>query len=111
MAGGVLERIVGSGDILVNSLHGQGIERLAPGLRVEAVAPDGLVEAFCDPRSPGLNLAVQWHPEWLAASNPVSVKLFEAFGLACLAYAQGGAQALPGEPAAPAREPADEAWA
>lgn len=111
VAGGVLERIVGSGDILVNSLHGQGIERLAPGLRVEAVAPDGLVEAFCDPRSPGFNLAVQWHPEWLAASNPVSVKLFEAFGLACLAYAQGGAQALPGEPAAPAREPADEAWA
>ncbi len=66
----------------VNSVHGQGIKRLAAGLRVEAVAPDGLVEAFSMPAAPAFNLCVQWHPEWQAASNPVSVQLFHAFGAA-----------------------------
>ena len=67
----------------VNSLHGQGVNGLAEGLRVEARAPDGLVEAFSLPSAPGFNLAVQWHPEWLAASNPVSMLLFTRFGAAC----------------------------
>jgi putative glutamine amidotransferase len=70
----------------VNSLHGQGVNRLASGLRVEARAPDGLVEAFSVEQAPGFALAVQWHPEWQAACNPVSLKLFEAFGLAAKAY-------------------------
>ena len=60
--------------------------QLAPGLRVEAVAPDGLVEAFTQPAAPGFNLCVQWHPEWQAAGNPVSVQLFNAFGVAVRAY-------------------------
>lgn len=84
--GGVLERIVGAGTFDVNSLHGQGIKTLAPGLRVEAVAPDGLVEAFTAAEAPGFNLCVQWHPEWLAQDNPVSVKLLRAFGAACQDY-------------------------
>lgn len=92
--GGELERIVGLGDIRVNSLHGQGIEHLAKGLRIEARAPDGLIEAFSDPRAPGFNLAVQWHPEWLAANNPVSRQLFAAFGQACLDYLHGRKQSL-----------------
>ncbi len=73
-------------EIQVNSLHGQGIDRLAPGLRVEATSPEGLVEAFSWPQARGFNLCVQWHPEWLARSNPVSVALFEAFGQACRDY-------------------------
>jgi len=48
----------------VNSVHGQGVNRLADGLRVEARAPDGLIEAFSLPSAPGFNLSVQWHPEW-----------------------------------------------
>jgi len=84
--GGVLERIVGLGSFDVNSLHGQGIKTLAPGLRVEAVAPDGLVEAFTAVDAPGFNLCVQWHPEWLAHANPVSMKLLRAFGAACQDY-------------------------
>jgi putative glutamine amidotransferase len=67
-------------------VHGQGVNRLAPGLRVEARAPDGLVEAFSFPKSPAFNLCVQWHPEWQAASNPVSMRLFQAFGAACQSY-------------------------
>lgn len=84
--GGVLATILAEPRIQVNSVHGQGVNRLAPGLRVEARAPDGLVEAFSVERSPGFNLCVQWHPEWRAATNPVSVRLLRAFGDACRAY-------------------------
>lgn len=82
VSGGVLQQITGLAAFEVNSLHGQGVDRLAPGLRVEAVAPDGLVEAFSLPSAPGFNLCVQWHPEWQAAGNPVSVRIFQAFGVA-----------------------------
>ena len=84
--GGVLERILPQRQIQVNSVHGQGVNRLADGLRIEARAPDGLVEAFSVERAAGFNLCVQWHPEWKAASNPVSVRLLRAFGDACRAY-------------------------
>ncbi len=90
--GGALAAIVGSQPIQVNSVHGQGVNRLASGLRVEARAPDGLVEAFTVEAAKGFNLCVQWHPEWQAAANPVSMKLLKAFGAACEAYRtrQGG---------------------
>jgi putative glutamine amidotransferase len=86
VAGGLLERIVGRPSFEVNSVHGQGIKRLAHGLRVEATAPDGLVEAFTLPEAAGFNLCVQWHPEWQAADNPVSMALLHAFGAALRAY-------------------------
>jgi putative glutamine amidotransferase len=81
--GGLLEEILGAGTIRVNSVHGQGANRLAPGARAEALAPDGLVEAFTLPAASGFNLCLQWHPEWQAAQNPVSMKLLRAFGDAC----------------------------
>ncbi len=95
VAGGLLERLVGAPGFEVNSVHGQGIKQLAPGLRVEALAPDGLVEAFTQPNAPGFNLCVQWHPEWRAAANPVSVKLFTAFGDAVRAYRDRARVPLP----------------
>jgi putative glutamine amidotransferase len=70
----------------VNSLHGQGVNELAPGLVVEATAEDGLVEAFSVRGSAGFTLAVQWHPEWRIVHNPHSMKMFGAFGEACRAY-------------------------
>jgi putative glutamine amidotransferase len=83
--GGVLERLLdGRGRFDVNSIHVQGIARLAPGLRVEAHAPDGVVEAVSTTASNGFLLAVQWHPEWRAAENDVSRRLLQAFGAACL---------------------------
>lgn len=84
--GGVLATILPQARIQVNSVHGQGVKRLAAGLRIEARAPDGLVEAFSVESAPGFNLCVQWHPEWKAASNPVSVRLLRAFGDACRSY-------------------------
>ncbi len=83
--GGVLQRLAGGASAQVNSLHGQGVNRLAPGLTVEARAPDGLVEAFRGETASFL-LAVQWHPEWGFRDNLLSAALFEAFGDAARAY-------------------------
>ncbi len=92
--GSWLERLVGRPSWQVNSLHGQGIKRLAPQLLPQAHAPDGLVEAYVHAHATALLLGVQWHPEWRAASNPVSTALFRAFGDACRARAARGAAAL-----------------
>lgn len=81
--GGVLAKLMDTPSFTVNSLHGQGVNRLAPGLFIEARAPDGLVEAFSVAQSSAFSLCVQWHPEWQAASNPVSLRLLRAFGQAC----------------------------
>ena len=64
----------------VNSLHGQGIDRLARPLRVEAEAPDGAIEAVSMDSASGFLLGVQWHPEWRHAENAVSRSIFAAFG-------------------------------
>jgi putative glutamine amidotransferase len=84
--GGLLARILGAGPVRVNSVHGQGANQLAPGARIEALAPDGLVEAFSLPAASGFNLCLQWHPEWQAADNLVSMKLLRAFGAACQSF-------------------------
>lgn len=85
--GGRMTQILGgAAQIMVNSLHGQGIKQLAPGLAAEARADDGLVEAYRVADAKGFTLAVQWHPEWRFSENPDSVKLFRAFGDACRAY-------------------------
>ena len=44
--GGLLRKLAGSDTVMVNSLHAQGVAKLAPGVSVEAVADDGLIEAF-----------------------------------------------------------------
>ena len=85
-AGGRFEQWFGQQSIGVNSLHGQAIGRLGAGLVVEAVAPDGIIEAISHPASP-FAVAVEWHPEWRAAENTVSRKLFEEFGAAVRTYA------------------------
>ena len=82
-AGGVLAGLGLPDEIQVNSIHGQGVQRLAPGLRVEALAPDGLIEAFSVEGAPSFALGVQWHPEWQVRSNPNYLAIFQAFGEAC----------------------------
>lgn len=84
-ANGAMRRLMGTDNIMVNSIHEQGLAELGKGLRVEAQAPDGLVEAVAASDAAGFLMAVQWHPEWRAAENPVSRKLFDAFGNACRA--------------------------
>jgi len=83
MEGGLLRKLAGTESVMVNSLHAQGIAKLADGVAVEAVADDGLIEAFTVDTAPGFNISVQWHPEWRVTENEFSMKLFEAFGDAC----------------------------
>lgn len=86
--GGLLDRILGKRETMVNSIHRQGIKRLAPGLAVEATAPDGIIEAVSVRDAASFAFGTQWHPEFKAANNPDSVKLFEAFGDAVRTYAR-----------------------
>lgn len=85
--GGLLNRLAGVATVTVNSLHSQGVRRLADGVTVEAVADDGLVEAFVVDDAPGFTLAVQWHPEWKVTENEFSMAMFKSFGDACRTYA------------------------
>ncbi len=85
VSGGLLAALAGKSEVMVNSLHGQGINALAADLKIEATAPDGLIEAVSLKASHPFFLAVQWHPEWKLAENPFYLSLFEAFGRACLA--------------------------
>ena len=73
----------------VNSLHGQGIDRLAVGLRAVAHAPDGQVEAFEVEAASAFAWAVQWHPEWHCTDNPFYSAIFAAFGDACARHQRG----------------------
>jgi putative glutamine amidotransferase len=77
---GRLRDWIGHDEIMVNSLHWQGIARLADGLQAEAFAADGLIEGVRGPYDAAFCLGVQWHPEWAAKSNPISVSLFRRFG-------------------------------
>ncbi len=75
--------------VAVNSLHNQGVKRLAPRLVAEAWAPDGTIEAVRVPDAPGFALGVQWHPEYDWEEDALSRALFEAFGAAAAAWAAG----------------------
>jgi putative glutamine amidotransferase len=84
-SGGKLANILGVSELMVNSLHGQGIDRLGDGLAVEAYATDGLVEAVSVVDAKAFALGVQWHPEWKVMENPRYLAIFRAFGDACKA--------------------------
>jgi putative glutamine amidotransferase len=85
---GVLRRLLGQPTISVNSLHHQAIDHLAPGMRIEAVAPDGVIEAVSAADTDSFCLAVQWHPEWYAEADPISTAIFTEFGTAARVAAQ-----------------------
>jgi putative glutamine amidotransferase len=81
--GGYLHGLTDETQCQVNSLHSQGIKKLAEDLVVEAVAEDGLVEAVSlinGNDGGGWVLGLQWHPEWKFDSNPISRKIFHEFG-------------------------------
>ncbi len=80
--GGYFSRLFGADEVMVNSLHGQGIEESGERVIVEGRAPDDTPEAIVIRDAPGFAIAVQWHPEWRAAADPVSRPLFQALGAA-----------------------------
>jgi putative glutamine amidotransferase len=77
---GVLARLSGQSRARVNSLHHQGVDQLAPSLRIEATAPDSQIEAVSMPAARAFLLGVQWHPEWKMAKDPLSRAIFAGFG-------------------------------
>ncbi len=84
--GSCLAGLFGAGDIRVNSVHRQAVDRLGPNLEVEAVAPDGTVEAVSVRGARGFAVGVQWHPEYWAGTDENSAKIFRAFGDAARAH-------------------------
>ncbi|QCB47582.1 gamma-glutamyl-gamma-aminobutyrate hydrolase family protein [Hydrogenophaga sp. PAMC20947] len=87
----------GASEVRVNSLHGQGINRLAPGLEAMAHAPDGVVEAFAVKGATAFAFAVQFHPEWRCWEYPFYTAIFEAFGEACRARRRERLTAAPAD--------------
>jgi putative glutamine amidotransferase len=79
---GLLATILHERAFAVNSLHSQGIDRIAARLHADASAPDGTIEAVSMPGAKGFLLGLQWHPEWRWAENEVSREIFSAFGRA-----------------------------
>ncbi len=79
--GSFLARILGSEELLVNSMHHQAVKALGRGLLPVASAPDGIIEGVeleeSDPSR--FVLGVQWHPEELVARDPAARRLFHAF--------------------------------
>ena len=86
--GGVFHRLLGAREVMTNSLHGQGLRTAGARVVVDGWAPDGTPEALYVAGATGFTLAVQWHPEWNAASDPVSRPLFSAFGAAVRVWSE-----------------------
>lgn len=89
-AGSRLNEIIKTEDLLVNSHHHQAIEMLGADLVETAWSPDGVIEAFEDPRPDRFVVAVQWHPELGWQSDRFSQRLFNSF----LAYAREAVENL-----------------
>ena len=70
--------IIGRDAIRVNSIHHQAVKEAAEGLRVNAVAPDGIIEGFESLTHP-FYLGVQWHPERLWQKDETAAAIFRAF--------------------------------
>ncbi len=80
---GVLSQLSNEKELKVNSVHCQGVDKLGEGLQIEAVAPDGLIEAISVINAKNFALGVQWHPEWKVMEIPFYKAIFDAFGRAC----------------------------
>ncbi len=90
--GSWLHHITGGDTISVNSLHNQGIDRLAPSLVVDGMAPDRTIEAV-HVNAAGFAVGVQWHPEYDWEHDRISRGIFEAFGAAVEARLRGALSA------------------
>jgi putative glutamine amidotransferase len=86
--GSGLGQIFGTGSLMVNSLHRQGIGVPAGPLTIEAEAPDGTIEAVSVRDAPAFAVGVQWHPEYWAHSDEASKRIFQAFGDAVRRHAR-----------------------
>jgi putative glutamine amidotransferase len=91
--GSAFAQWAGGPKALVNSLHGQGIDKLGEGLVAEAHAPDGLIEGVRVSHASAFAFGVQWHPEWRHAQHPFYARTLEAFAQACTEHCRRRAAA------------------
>ena len=77
-SGSVMERVYGDGEVRVNSMHHMAVDEVAPGFRVTATAPDGVIEAIESSMEDWFALGTQFHPESDSASA-LDQRIFEEF--------------------------------
>tara|TARA_B100000686_G_C16758070_1_gene956873 strand:+ start:763 stop:1554 length:792 start_codon:yes stop_codon:yes gene_type:complete len=80
---GAFHNLCGKREVMVNSLHAQAVQQVAPDFEVECVSMDGVIEGIRlnDPEK--FCVGVQWHAEWRFEKNTLSKALWKAFGEAC----------------------------
>ena len=78
--GTLLHQITQADSLDVNSAHHQAVKDVAPGIVIDARAPDGVIEGIEDPHR-RFCIGVQWHPEY--AISVGDKRLFAAFIAAC----------------------------
>ncbi len=76
--GSRLAALLGTTQVMVNSMHHQAVRRPGAGLRPVGWADDGVVEAMEPANGKWPLLGVQWHPECLVGHDPFARRLFEA---------------------------------
>jgi putative glutamine amidotransferase len=79
--GSLMDRVYGDGELRVNSMHHMAVDKVAPGFRVTARCPDGIVEAIEQSSPDWFALGTQFHPEADTASA-LDVRIFEEFIIA-----------------------------
>ncbi|MAV88686.1 MAG: hypothetical protein CMM67_10635 [Rhodospirillaceae bacterium] len=79
---GFFHKLSGKSELNVNSLHGQGIDRLGQDLAIEAISDDNIIEGIRIINHPNFGIAVQWHAEYQPGQEDhrLSRCLYEAFG-------------------------------
>jgi putative glutamine amidotransferase len=77
---GYFHGLIGRREIMVNSLHGQCVDEVAPGFEVECVSPDGVIEGIRYVEKDLFCVGVQWHAEWRFDENALSHALWCEFG-------------------------------
>ncbi|MBL7973836.1 MAG: gamma-glutamyl-gamma-aminobutyrate hydrolase family protein [Candidatus Kapabacteria bacterium] len=87
-SGSMIKKICGVMEGTVNSAHHQAVEHLSGFFRKAATSPDGIIEAFEVSERSGNSfiLCVQWHPERMDYSNPLSLPIAQHFLFECESY-------------------------
>ena len=88
--GSCFAEMAGATEVMVNSLHGQAVDRLASDLEVEAVSTDGIIEGVRLKNDTTFTVGVQWHAEHGPDEHPLSRRLYEEFAAA--AHKRAGAR-------------------
>ena len=91
--GTTLAKVTGSDELIVNSVHFQTIDRLAPGLQVNATGPGNIIEAIAATATPAPVFAVQWHPEWRPQERSHDLAFWQFVGQAARTHYQPEASA------------------